>query len=565
MEAIGIPDGMSELEARLVGPGGFFEVTEELVGGTPMTVFANRLPHLRAALEASANFADAPYVVFADRGTRRIVTHPEHRRAVASVARVLRDDYGVRPGDRVAILAANCPEWIVSFWAAVSLGAIAVGLNGWWVGDEIRYGIADCDPAVLIADRKRLERLDGEDTGVPTIVIEDHFDPIWHAHPDAVLPDQPIAEDDPALILYTSGTTGRPKGAVNTHRNVIAAIGMSFFHGARLAMLRPPAPDAAPPPPVRQLVTYPLFHVSGLHMGAIAFMISGIQSVWTLGRFDPELVMELIQDEGITGWSYTPTMLHRVVTHPRLAEFDLSGLRNGGGGGAAFSPALLEQARAAIPNLRGVMGVGYGQTECAALATVNAGEELVAFPESAGRPLPTVQIEIRDADGAPAPEGEDGEIFLRGPMVMPGYWRRPDATAEVISAGGWLRTGDLGRMEGGRLYLATRKRDLILRGGENVYPMEIENRLEAHPAVREVAVIGVDDEDLGQDVKAVVVPEPGMTIDTEELAAFCAEALAYYKVPRHWEVRSEPLPRNALGKVVKAVLADSAELHFAEE
>lgn len=560
-----MPDGMSELEARLVGPGGFFEVAEEIVGGAPMTVFANRLPNLRAALEASANFADAPYVVFADRATRRTITHPEHRRAVASTARVLREEYGVRAGDRVAILAANCPEWIVSFWAAVSLGAIAVGLNGWWVGDEIRFGIADCDPAVLIADRKRLDRLGGEDPGVPTIVIEDHFDRIWHAHPDAALPDQPIAEDDPALILYTSGTTGRPKGAVNTHRNVIAAIGMSFFHGARLAMLRPPEPGAPPPPPVRQLVTYPLFHVSGLHMGAIAFMISGIQSVWTLGRFDPELVMELIQDEGITGWSYTPTMLHRVVTHPRITEFDLSGLRNGGGGGAAFSPALLEQTRAAIPNLRGVMGVGYGQTECAALATVNAGEELVAFPESAGRPLPTVQIEIRGEDGAPAPAGEDGEIFLRGPMVMPGYWRRPDATAEVISPGGWLRTGDLGRMEGGRLYLATRKRDLILRGGENVYPMEIENRLEAHPAVREVAVMGVDDEDLGQDVMAVVVPEPGVTIDTDELTAFCAETLAYYKVPRRWEVRTEPLPRNALGKVVKAVLAESAELHFAEE
>ena len=147
--------------------------------------------------------------------------------------RVLRDEYGVGPGDRVAILAANCPEWIVTFWAAVSLGAIAVGLNGWWVGTEIRYGIADCGPKVLVADRKRLDRLEGEDPGVPTIVIEDDFDRIWHAYPDEPLPDVPIAEDDPALILYTSGTTGRPKGAVNTHRNVIAAIGMSFFHGAR--------------------------------------------------------------------------------------------------------------------------------------------------------------------------------------------------------------------------------------------------------------------------------------------------------------------------------------------
>lgn len=562
MATSGIPEGMEALEAQLIGPGGFFELTTAPVGGEPMEVFSKRLPNLRAAVEASEAFGDREYVTFCDRETRRVITHAQHRRAVASVARVLAEEYGIGPGDRVAILAANCPEWIVTFWAAVSLGAIAVGLNGWWVGDEIRYGIEDCDPAVLVADRKRLDRLDGQDPGVRTIVIEDEFDRLWDAYPDTALPSQPIDEDDPALILYTSGTTGRPKGAINTHRNVIAAVGMSFFHGARMAMSKPGPPDAAP---VCQLVTYPLFHVSGLHMGAIAFMISGIRSVWMLGRFDPEVVMSLIQDEGITGWSYTVTMLHRVVTHPNLGDYDLTGLRNGGGGGSAFSPALLERARTAIPNLRGVMGVGYGQTECAALATVNAGEELVAFPESAGRPLPTVQLEIRDGEGVTLGEGEDGEIFIRGPMVMPGYWQRPEATAETVQAGGWLRTGDIGRMEGGRLYLATRKRDLILRGGENVYPIEIENRIEAHPGVAEVAVIPSDHEALGHEVKAVVVPMPGVTLDPAELAAFCGETLAYFKVPSVWEIRTESLPRNATGKVVKAVLMDEATLQFTED
>lgn len=562
MEAIGIPDGMAALEVQLTGVGGIFEVGQEIVQGQPMEVFTRRLRSLRDALVAAEGFGDREYVVFADQDSRRVITHAEHLRAVASTARVLREEYGVGPGDRVAILAANSPEWIVTFWAAVSLGAIAVGLNGWWVGDEIRYGIADSDPIVLVADRKRVDRLKGDDPGVPTIIIEDDFERIWHAHPDAELPTQAIDEDDPALILYTSGTTGRPKGAVNTHRNVIGAVGMSFFHGARIAMLNPSPPDAAP---VCQLVTYPLFHVSGLHMGAIAFMISGIRSVWTLGRFEPEVVMRLIQDEGITGWSYTVTMLHRVVTHPNIGDYDLSGLRNGGGGGSAFSPALLEKARTAIPNLRGAMGVGYGQTECAALATVNAAAELVAFPESAGRPLPTVAIEIRGDDGAALPAGEDGEIFLRGPMVMPGYWRRPEESAATVLAGGWLRTGDIGRMEGGRLYLATRKRDLILRGGENVYPIEIENRLEAHAAVAEVAVIPLDHEALGHEVKAVVVPVSGVALDADELAAFCAETLAYYKVPTAWEFRSDPLPRNATGKVVKAVLMAEADLSFAEE
>lgn len=559
-----IPDALSQIEADLLAPGGMFALEDAEVLGTTMPVFANRYGSLRDGLIAARGFGDREYLVFVDADTRRVLTFAEHERVVASVALCLKEQYGVGPGDRVAILAANCPEWIVTFWAAVSLGAIAVGLNGWWVGPEIRVGLEDADAKVLIADRKRIDRLEGASTGVPTVVIEDDFEQLWNYDLEAELPDVVISEDDPALILYTSGTTGRPKGAVNTHRNVIAAVGISFFHGARMMMLNPPPPDAAPVTPC-QLVTYPLFHVSGLHMGAIAFMISGLRSVWTLGRFDPVVVMKIIEAECITGWSYTPTMLHRVVSHPDLKRYDLSSIRNGGGGGAAFSPALQRRAKEAIPNLRGSMGVGYGQTECAALASVNSGAELAEFPESVGRPLPTVQLEIRDEYGNVVASGDEGEIYLRGPMVMPGYWRRPEATAEVIVADRWLRTGDVGRMDGGRLYLASRRRDLILRGGENVYPIEIENRLEEHPGVAEVAVIGVPDEDLGQIVKAVVVARQGVELDSTELVAFCAEALAYFKVPAIIEISAVSLPRNATGKVVKEVLLDGVDLQFVEE
>jgi len=563
-DALQIPEALARIETELLAPGGLFALAEDEVLGERMAVFANRLPSLREALVAARGFGEREYLVFADADARRVLTFAEHERLVASVARALGERFGVGPGDRVAILAANCPEWIVTFWAAVSLGAIAVGLNGWWVGPEIRFGVDDAEPKVLVADRKRLERLGGDDPGVPTVVIEDDFDALWHHDLDAPLPDVAIAEDDPALILYTSGTTGRPKGAINTHRNVIAAVGLSFFHGARMMMLNPPPAGTAPVTP-RQLVTYPLFHVSGLHMGAVAFMMSGLTSVWPVGRFDPVNVMRLIESERITGWSYTPTMLHRVVTHPDLGRYDLSSLRQGGGGGATFSPALQRRAREAIPNLTGTMGVGYGQTECAALASVNSGAELAAFPESVGRPLPTVQFEILDPLGEPVVPGEDGEICLRGPMVMPGYWRRPDATSETILAGHWLRTGDVGRLVAGRLYLATRRHDLILRGGENVYPVEIENRLEEHPDVAEVAVIGVPDDDLGQAVKAVVVPREGVRLDPSELQDFCAATLAYYKVPSSFEVRAESLPRNATGKVVKKVLLETDELQFLEE
>jgi long-chain acyl-CoA synthetase len=559
---IDVPDAIAEAERVLLAPGGPFEMTEAVVLGQSMVVFRNRLESLREIVAASPAHGTRDYIVFTDGVTERRISFVDHERLVASTAAALAQRYGVGPGDRVAILAANCAEWIITFWATVSLGAVAVGLNGWWTGPEIRFGLEDSQPTVLVADRRRLDRLDG-DSGVPTVVIEDEFQRLTEFAPDAALPDVPISEDDRALILYTSGTTGRPKGAVHTHRNVIALLGLNFFHGMRLAMANPTSPDA---PPVRQLVTSPLFHVSGLHNGAIAFLLGGISSVWTTGRFDPELVLTLIEREQITGWSSTPTMLHRVVTLSHATDFDTSTLRTGGGGGAPFTPELRDRAREVFPGLRNTFGVGYGLTECSALATLNSGPELIAHPDSVGRPLPTVQLEIRNPDtGAPVADGMEGEIHLRGPMVMLEYWDRPDATAATIGPGRWLRTGDLGHMNGGRLYLAARRTDLILRGGENVYPAEIEHRLETHASVAEAVVMGVPDEDLGQRVLAIVVPADGVTVDTDDLAAHCAEALAYFKVPAEWVVRATPLPRNAAGKVLKHVLAAGDDSPFIEE
>ncbi|MCZ7531422.1 MAG: acyl--CoA ligase [Acidimicrobiia bacterium] len=558
-----VPEELARIEADLQAPGAPFETRTEDVLGEKMDVFATRAGSLRELVEASAGFGDAEYLVFSDGSATRRFTFAEHHQLVASTAAALAQRFGIGPGDRVAILGANSPEWIITFWATVSLGAVAVGLNGWWTGPEIRYGLEDADPTVLVADRKRLDRLGGDDPGVPTVVIEDDFTELSGYDPAAGLPDTAIDEDDPALILYTSGTTGRPKGAVNTHRNVIALLGMNFFHGLRILALNPPGPDS---PPNCQLVTSPLFHVSGLHNAAIVFLAGGIKSVWTVGRFDPETVMRLIESERVTGWAFTPTMLRRVVEHPEAPRYDLSTLRGGGGGGSAFPPALQARTKELIPGLRSTMGVGYGLTECSALATLNTGEELTAHPESVGRPMPTVQIEIRDpVTGDVVPDGVDGEIHLRGPSVMIGYWQRPEETAEAIGPGRWLRTGDIGRMVDGRLYLASRKRDLILRGGENVYPVEIEQRLEEHPSVAEAAVVGVPDEDLGQAVHAVVVVSEGAALDAETLQTWVGESLAYYKVPATVEFRTDPLPRNATGKVLKQQLLDGGPATFVEE
>ncbi|HEX5095589.1 MAG TPA: class I adenylate-forming enzyme family protein [Acidimicrobiia bacterium] len=558
--AIGVPEDLARIEAELLASGGYFAIETTEVNGASVQAFASRARSLGELLEGSLNRADAPYFTFTDGAHERSLTFGEHAAVVGSVAAALRDQYGVQPGDRVAILAANTAEWIVTFWATVSLGAIAVGLNGWSTATEIEYFLGDSEPRLLVADAKRLARLDRRAVAAPVVEMEREFGALEEYAPGAALPDVPIAEDDPAIILYTSGTTGRPKGAVNTHRNMIAFVSMNFFGGARTMMLHPPPPGMGPR---CQLMTNPLFHVSGLHAGAVMLLASGVRSVWLTGRFDAEVAMQVIERERCTGWSYTETMLHRFLNHPALPNYDLTSVMSVGGGGSPIAPSIFERTRQVFPNAAPTMGYGYGQTECAALATMNLGQELVDFPLSVGRPLPTVELEIRSPNDTPLAEGEEGEVCVKGPMVMPGYWRRPEENANTIRDG-WLHTGDIGRMEGGRLYLSSRKRDLIFRGGENVYPVEIEKRIEDHPAVEECAVIGVDDPDLGQAVKAVVVAAPGATIDVESLRAWTADALAYYKVPAHWEVR-DALPRNAAGKILKDALRTGEDAAFVEE
>lgn len=531
---------IAAIEAELLAPDGPFATQVEPVLGEPMRVFTHRPRSLAQLVAASLAHGDAEHLVFTDGSWEHRISFREHGRLVAQVARSLRDRFGVGRGDRVAIAAANCPEWLLTFWATVSLGGVVVALNAWWAGPELRQALVDSAPKVLIGDRRRLARLE-RDPGIPVVTIEDDFAALCVG--TAELPRTDIAEDDPAIILYTSGTTARAKGAVHSHRNVIGLVGLGFFHGLRLRRSVPP-----PPRPPCSLVTSPLFHVSGLHSAAVAALAGGIKTVWPMGRFDAGLVLELMERERVTAWGYTQTVLHRLLRHADASRRDLSAMYQLGGGGSPIPPELQERARQLMPTVAATLGVGYGLTECTALATLNFGAELAVHPRSVGRPLPTVEIDLRE-----------GEVYVRSPLVMLGYWNDPVATSQAILPQRWLRTGDMGRLEDGRLYLDSRKRDLILRGGENVYPVEIEQRLEQHPAVAEAAVVGVAHDELGQEIKAIVVPVPGRGIETGELAAWVALALAGFKVPVHWELRAAPLPRNAVGKIMKHALASETE------
>jgi len=546
-------------EAILLGPGAPFETETATVGGLEMQVFRNRPRDLRQLLVASTAHGDAELAVW-DTGVRW--TFVEHERLIASVAAALAERHGIGKGSRVAILGANSPEWVLTAWATIVLGGVVVAMNGWWTADEIRYGLELTEPDLLVADEARLARLEGEDPGVPTVVMERDFAAYQDHDRTAPLPDTPLAEDDPVVIMFTSGTTGRPKGAISTHRNLVHFILMTFFHGARAALQYPPKPGT---PPMVSIASSPLFHVSGFQSVMLSGPASGSKFVWTTGRFDPDRWLRLSREEGVTRWGGITTQIWRILEHPGFDPAEWGQITASGGGGSTWSPELQRAIREKLPNAVDNFNVGYGLTECAGLCTMATGDMMAVDPNTVGKPLPTTEVAVFDEEGERLPDGVDGLICVRGPNVTPGYWNNPQATADAFFPDGWLKTGDVGQMRDGELFLASRKRDMIIRGAENIYPVEIENRLDEHPGILEAAVVGVDHRTLGQEVKAIVVAREGVTLDADEVKAFVGETLAYYKVPEYVEIRTEPLPRNATGKVLKHVLLGQGENTFVEE
>ena len=552
----------------LTGPGGAFEVVTEDVRGIPLRMFKQRMKSLREVAAAAIGRGDAEdFIVY---GEERIGfgSFIEQANGVSRGLAAL----GVGPGDRVAVLSANNPEWCLTFWGAVNLGAVLVGLNGWWKADEIVYGLEDSGAKILIADRPRLERVASMLESIPTLekvfVIDEDFDSLI-VDPGPAIPDTPIDEDDPAVIFYTSGTTGKPKGAVSTHRSMIANLQNTFYNAIAGAMTSggSSALTTGGGTPPASLLTSPLFHVSGCHSGMVMGLAAGIKLVLPVGKFEPEKAMQLIQDEKVTVWATVPTMVWRVVEHPDRASYDLGTVTTVAYGGSPSAAELQRRVQETFPNIGVSMTNAYGLTETSSVATSISGQEFMDRPDSVGRPMPVVEVQVVSADGAIQPAGEQGigEVWIRGPIVMPGYWNRPDATAEMITPDGWLKSGDVGYLdEDGYLFITDRAKDMIIRGGENVYCVEIENRLIEHPAVAEAGVIGVPHQSLGEEVKAVVRLEPGAAATESELAEWVAATLANFKVPVYWEFATEQLPRNPSGKLLKNVLRGEGVVSFAE-
>ncbi|MFP3907646.1 MAG: class I adenylate-forming enzyme family protein, partial [Acidimicrobiales bacterium] len=552
-----------EAVEQVCGEGGPFHFHEELVNGVPTKVFDTAPPVLRNLFDLARGRGDELYIVYEDEQ----YTFAEVMAQVDAIGAMLVDRYGVAKGDRVAIAMRNYPEWITSFAAITSIGAVAVPLNAWWTPDELQFGLTDSGAKVLFADQERVERLAPVlgDLDVAVVGVRlsddapegvDRFEEVLPV--GAPLPEVEVDTDDDATILYTSGTTGNPKGAVSTHRAIISAL-LSFACRAAINRVRgegQAGSKEAEGPSYRpcSILTVPLFHVTGCVPVMLGSFISGSKLV-IMYKWDPERALQLVERERVTQFVGVPTMSWDMLEHPDFDKYDTSSLQAVGGGGAPAPPELVKRIEGNFS--RGRPTIGYGMTETNAYGPGNAGDDYVSHPTSTGRVVPVVDLKVTDPDGNDLPPGEVGEIWFRGPHLIRGYWNRPQETAETI-VDGWLRSGDIGRVdEEGFVYVVDRAKDMVLRGGENVYCAEVEAAIYEHPDVHEAAVFGLPHERLGEEVAAAVMPKPGHTIDPDELKAHVGQHLAPFKVPSQIFVHEEPLPRNAAGKILKRELRDS--------
>ena len=543
-----------EATAQVTGPGQVFELVDATVLGVPMQVFKNAPPHLGAVFAGARSHGDKTFIVFEGEEWSFSRTMAE----VDALAAALVGRYGVRKGDRVAVAMRNYPEWIVAFAAITSIGAVSVSMNSWWTEDEMDFAIDDSGCTVYLCDDQRLAVGIGpcRRRGVRVVAartpgdLPDGVDR-WSdvMVPGAAHPGADIHPDDDATILYTSGTTGRPKGAVSTHRAIISSI--MAFSARQLVLSASGKPPAGGDLPTTFILIVPLFHVTGCVPVMLTSFMLGFKLV-VMYKWDPEKALEAIERHQVTNFVGVPTQSWDLVNSPNFAKFDTSSLRAVGGGGAPAPTALVNRVAKSVT--KGGPNLGYGMTETNAFGPGISGPEYLERPTSTGRAILPMRVEVRDPEGRPLPHGQAGEIWFFGPMLIKGYWNRPEATAETI-VDGWLRSGDIGRMdEEGFVYVEDRVKDMILRAGENVYGAEVEHAIYEHPAVHEAAVFGVPHERLGEEVAVAIHPYEGVPFSADDLWGFLDGRIAPFKVPTKVVVTAEPLPRNAAGKFLKREL-----------
>ena len=554
-----------ETWAELIAPGADFEIAVKEVRGVPIRTYANAAQNLRDVWLSTQAFAERDYLVYEDER----ITYAQAHEQVASLAHWLIAQ-GVKPGDRVAIAMRNYPEWMLCYWATLSVGAAVVGMNAWWVGSEMLYALEDSTPKVMIVDPERLNQLGELRKAVNAIKLlgvrfpdEEAGVTPWAeaiANP-APLPMLDIDTDEDACIFYTSGTTGKPKGAQLTHRGCVSNVWSLMFAGALQRTLAVKnglmAADAEPVIP-SSLVTTPLFHVTANNCVAHGTTLAGGKLIH-MYKWDAGVALELIEKEKITAVSGVPVMAREIISHPNFATTDTSTLLTLGGGGAQLQPDLVGKIEEVVATAR--PNTGYGMTETCGIITSIGADHFVDKPASCGPAMPAFESKVVNPDsGIEMPLGEAGELWVRGGHVIRGYLNREDATAESI-VDGWLRTGDMAKKdEDDFIFIVDRIKDMVLRGGENIYCAEVESAIFDHEDVAECTVFGVEDERLGEEVGVAVLLKSGTTTKADELRSHCASKLAKFKIPRYFWFMNEALPRNASGKFLKRELRDSLQI-----
>jgi long-chain acyl-CoA synthetase len=542
---------IAQAHALIGGPGLPTEIATETIRGVELKVWKNQPASLRAVADAAKAHGDKVFLVYEDER----VTYDAFHRATAAFAAELRAK-GVAKGDRVAVVMRNVPEWAVAFYGAAALGAVVTPLNAWWTGPELEYGMTDSGAKIAVMDAERYGRLVEHLPNCPDLKrVYVSREPGEIAHPDRPFPEAEVGPEDDATIFYTSGTTGKPKGAVATNRAVNCNILTAGAAGAR-AFLRkgemPPAPDPSAPQK-SALLSVPFFHVTGCFAVLNPTVFTGGKLV-LMFKWEPIRAFELIEREKVTTAGGVPTIAWQLIEHPARANYDLSSLEGVSYGGAPSAPELVRRLREVFPKSQ--PGQGWGMTETCATVTSNGAEDYVNRPDSCGPAAAVAELQIRDpGDGVTVlAAGEVGELWSKGPMNARAYWNKPEATAQTF-VDGWVRTGDLARLdEEGFCFIIDRAKDMLIRGGENIYCVEVENVLYDHPAVMDAAVVARPHRILGEEPAAVVTLKPGTTATEAELRAHVAERLAAFKVPVEVRFFTETLPRNANGKILKSEL-----------
>lgn len=547
--------------AALTAPGGQLEVTTAVIRGQELPVFKNAPPTLREYFTLGEAHGDLPFLVYQDERLSFGEVLKEARRYGAA----FQAHFGIAKGDRVVLAMRNYPEWCLCFMGLITIGAVVVPLNAWWKADELAYAVSNSGARLIVADEERARRIvQSPAQAVPMTVVRMNPDAAAEAGwtpmervlaggPAEPFYLPPLDPEDDATILYTSGSTGAPKGAVSTHRAAITALaGLAVYGLAMNVMDEKEGKSFAHQ--TATLLTVPLFHVTGSHAVWLTCFLVGRKLVM-MHRWDAAEALRLIEAERVTHFVGVPTMTLEMMEHPDRERRDISCLRDLGAGGAARPAEHVKQLAETFEGKRPASG--YGLTETNALSVVANREGYLAKPASTGRPIrPITQLKIaRDDAGTEAAPGEVGEIWWRTAALVRGYWMNPEATAAAFTADGWFKSGDLGYVdEDGYLFIVDRKKDIIIRGGENISCLEVEAALHSHPEVAEVSVFGLPDRRLGEVVGAVVFPKAGASPSEAALKEHAHARLAGFKVPARIWLTDEPLPRLGTGKIDKVSL-----------